>query len=140
MKIFYILLIFLSLCIETFAQITNGQVNYELRVDQFRQTCDNDGLSNDDNEVRVSLTSDANTGGTATWTSGGNGATCGGNNYVRRWQADAPSTVTNANTLLYFCNGRNNAANVFTINHASWEEDGSPDCNPSGDACQSSGS
>lgn len=120
-------------------QISNNQINYELRVDQWRQTCDNDVLSTDDNEVRIGLTSDNNTGGTASWTSGGNGATCGGNNYVRRWQADAPSTVTNSNTLLYSCLDRTNNANSFTINHSSWEEDGSYDCDPSGDACHSFG-
>lgn len=137
-RIFFIVFIF-SLSNSVHAQITNGQINYELRIDQWRQTCDNDGLSADDNEVRVGLNSDVNTGGTATWTSGGNGATCTGNNYVRRWQADAPSTVTNANTLLYFCTNRNNVSNSFTINHSSWEEDGTPDCSPSGDACQSAG-
>jgi hypothetical protein len=132
-------IILLMACSSASAQITNGQINYELRIDQWRQNCDNDGLSNDDNEVRVGLNTDSNTGGTATWTSGGNGATCGGNQYVRRWQADAPSTVTNTNTLMYRCTGRANVANSFTVNHASWEEDGSPDCDPSGDACQSSG-
>lgn len=120
-------------------QITNGEINYELRIDQWRQTCDNDGFTNDDNEVRVGLTSDANTGGSATWTSGGNGATCTGNNYVRRWQADAPSTVTNTNTLMYFCLNRTNTQNLFRINYSSWEEDGSPDCSESGDACVSAG-
>jgi hypothetical protein len=135
-------LLFLCLVLSPFAlsaQITNAQVNYELYVDQWQQTCDNDGFSSDDNEVKVGLTSDANTGGTATWTSGGNGASCGGNNYVRRWQADAPSTVTNNNTRLYRCINRTNAANTFVINHESWEEDGSADCSRSGDACQSSG-
>ncbi len=123
------------------SQITNSQINYELRVDQWYQGCENDNafISADDNEVKVGLTSDANTGGTATWTIGGNGATCTGNNYVRRWQADAPSTVTNTNTLLYRCIGRNNVANQFRINHESWEEDGSPDCDRSGDACNSTG-
>lgn len=122
-----------------FSQITNSNINYELRVDQWRQNCDNDAFSSDDNEVRIGLTSDANTGGTATWTSGGDGATCTGNMYVRRWQADAPSTVTNNNTLLYNCTNRVNAANLFTINYSSWEEDGSPDCDHSGDACISTG-
>ena len=134
------LLMFMFLSVQMIiGQISNNQINYELRVDQWRQTCNNDGLSADDNEVRIGLTSDSNTGGTASWTSGGNGATCGANNYVRRWQADAPSTITNSNTLLYSCLNRTNIANSFTINHSSWEEDGSPDCDPSGDACQSSG-
>lgn len=139
MKILYVISAFIALPIFSFSQITNGQINYELYVDQWRQSCDNDGFSADDNEVRVGLTTDANTAGTATWTSGGNGATCGGNNYVRRWQADAPSTVTNNNTLLYRCTNRNNVANLFTINHESWEEDGAPDCSSAGDACGSSG-
>ncbi|MGQ3014065.1 MAG: immunoglobulin domain-containing protein, partial [Flavobacteriales bacterium] len=121
------------------AQITNGQVNYELRVDQWYQSCDNDWINADDNEIRIGLSSDGNTGGTASWTSGGNGASCGGNLYVRRWQADAPSTVTNSNTLLYYCTNRNNINDNFSIYYNSWEEDGSPDCDPGGDACQSNG-
>lgn len=136
-------LLFLLACTflytQVHTQITNSQINYELRVDQWRQSCDNDALSADDNEVRIGLTSDGNTGGTATWTSGGNGATCTGNNYVRRWQDDAPSTVTNTNTLLYYCVNRANNADFFTINHESWEEDGAADCSSGGDACTSSG-
>jgi len=138
-RVLFLNLFFFTSILSGYNQISNGQVNYELYVDQWRQNCDNDNFSADDNEVRVGLSSDLNTGGTATWTSGGNGASCTGNFYVRRWQADAPSTVTNNNTRLYRCTSRNNTTNTFTINHHSWEEDGSPDCNPSGDACQSSG-
>lgn len=140
MRLIFLIVLFFSIYQSLLSQITNSQVNYELRIDQWRQTCDNDALSADDNEVKVGLTSDTNTGGTATWTSGGNGATCGGNNYVRRWQADAPSTVTNSNTLMYYCTNRTNNANNFTINYNSWEEDGAPDCSSAGDACAASGS
>ena len=59
-------IILLMACSSASAQITNGQINYEMRIDQWSQNCDNDALSADDNEVRVGLTSDANTGGTAT--------------------------------------------------------------------------
>jgi hypothetical protein len=116
------------------AQISNGNVNYEMRVEQWRQTCDNDAFSADDNEVRIGLNSDGNTGGTATWTSGGSGASCGGNNYVRRWQADAPSTTVHS-VLMYNCTNRTNNADFFNIQKESWEEDGAPDCSSSGDAC-----
>lgn len=140
MKKIVFLLLFNGILLSTFSQITNGTINYELRADAFYQSCDNDAFSSDDNEVRIGLTSDANTGGTSTWTSGGSGASCSGNNYVRRWQSDAPSTTTTTNLLLYENVGRNNISNDFTINKESWEEDGSADCSSSGDACTSTAS
>jgi hypothetical protein len=127
----FLLLVILPISLK--AQITNGNVNYELRADQYCQNTDNDALSSDDNEVRLGLLSDANTGGTATWANTGTG--CTGNNEVYWWQADAPSNSgTNLNWLLYTGINRSGTATTFRIEGESWEEDGSWDCSGSGDA------
>jgi hypothetical protein len=118
------------------AQITNGTINYELRADAFYQSYDNDGLSSDDNQVRVALRSDTYTGGTAAWPCSGMDLTCSATSCGYYWNADAPSNSnnTNINALLYNCTGRTGTATSFRIEFETWEEDGSWDCSGSGDA------
>lgn len=59
------LIFILGVATQLQAQITNGTINYELRADAFYQSYDNDGINDDDNQVRVALRSDTYTGGTA---------------------------------------------------------------------------
>lgn len=128
-----LLFLFILNSLNSFSQITNGTVNYEFRVDEWYRDGDNDAFSSDDNEVRLFLNSDPNTGGTGAWTSGGSGATCGTGSFVRRWQADAPSTNASSHSL-YLATGKPSSSTNFSIGLNSWEEDGTADCSSSGDA------
>lgn len=115
------------------AQISNGTINYELRADQFWQGYDNDGATNDDNEFRIGLISDGNTGGTTSWYQMDN-VGCTGNNSTYWWQADAPSNSNaNLNKLIYKGINRSGTS-TFRIEGESWEEDDAWDCSGSGDA------
>lgn len=134
-KLIYTLCFIGPFAIAARAQITNGQINYEMRADEFRQTCDNDSWSNDDNIVRLTLGGDGNSGGTTSWNTAGSG-TCAGA-YVRYWSADAPSNTSAPNTLLYTATGRTNATDAITLNIQSWESDNGFNCTPvSGDDCR----
>ncbi|MBK9463012.1 MAG: T9SS type A sorting domain-containing protein [Sphingobacteriales bacterium] len=101
------------------AQITNGEVNYELLVDEVRQLCDNDFFTGDDNTVTVqssSLYGVAN-GGTQTWPT-----TC------FHWGGDAPSTLSVGGTKIHTVIGANSWASYFYIDFDSWENDTGDNC------------
>lgn len=109
------------------AQITNGQINYEVRAEQFWQSFDNDWITSDDNEVRLGLLGDGHTGGTTSWNTFG--PSCSGNNSVYRWNADASSSSSGSlNLLLYSGSARNGSPANIRLQGESWEEDDSPDC------------
>ena len=127
------LVVLLLLCNNLYGQITNGQINYEIRVDQYTQEDDNDSWTDDDHEFRTGLISDGHSGGTATWSTFGPG--CGANNSVYYWQADAPSNSPgNQNALLYYALNRNGSPANVRIQGESWEEDGAWDCSGASDA------
>ncbi len=118
-----------------YSQITNPNlINYEIYADEWRQECDNDWASNDDNMVRVAVTTDGSSGGTITWNYTG---TCTSPYaYVRRWGADAPTSNVYANSVYSRVNSTSTTGFVnYTVQ--SWESDNGFNCLPvSGDDCR----
>ena len=125
---FYLFIVYI---IPAIGQITNpNYINYELYADEWGQDGDNDVVTNDDNMVRIGVTTDGATGGTITWHYTGSCNSPYG--YVRRWSADAPSTNTHATAIYSAVNRTSNNQLSYTIQ--SWETDNGFNCYPvSGD-------
>ncbi len=134
MKIYSSLILFL-ITFTGYSQIVNPNlINYEVYADEWRQECDNDWASNDDNMVRVVVTTDAATGGVITWNYTGSCTTPYG--YVRRWSADAPSNNAYSNSI-YSAVNRTSTAGLVNYTVQSWESDNGFNCLPvSGDDCR----
>lgn len=112
-----------------FSQVLNGEINWELRCDQYWQGYNNTGAYPDKNEVTLGLYGDWTNGGTRTWNNFGPGCTGLKSNY--NWTADVPSnSAANLNHLLVNCTNRNLNSGQVIISIDAWEESGALDCLP----------
>ncbi|MFN8267542.1 MAG: T9SS type A sorting domain-containing protein [Chitinophagales bacterium] len=126
MKKLYILLsiiIYLFLVNIVKAQVSNNQVNYQLKAQSYWSNMNNDIWPNaDDNEIALWIGTDGNSGGTKILNNAGS-LTCTGK-HVFYWNCDAACTNADVDRNIYTATGVTALTSMsFTLNHQAWESD-----------------